>query len=138
MSVPFSKCGQNDLEVLTKVDALAQYTIKICSNEKHFPKRYRWCITSKIVENVVDLMNYTNEANTVFVSQQTDYDLRRRYQRAALSKTGSLLGMIKVAYKTFGIESKRIGYWTHLVIDVRRLLRAWISSDEERYKKYLK
>jgi len=138
MSVPFSKRGQNDLEVLTKIDALAQYTIKICSNEKHFPKRYRWCITTKIVENVIDIMNYTNEANTVLVTQSSDYELRRRYQKMAISKTASLLGMIQVAYKTFSIESKRIEYWVHLIIDVRRLLRAWTSSDETRYSNFIK
>ena len=50
MSVVKSKRGEGQLLVLSKANELATYTIKICSNEKNFPKHYRWCITSKIVD----------------------------------------------------------------------------------------
>lgn len=55
MSVVKSKRGQGKLEILTKSRELTAYTIKICTNEKSFPKRYRWCITNKIVENTVSI-----------------------------------------------------------------------------------
>ncbi len=32
---------------------LAIYTVKICTNEKNFPKRYRWCITQEIVQTAL-------------------------------------------------------------------------------------
>ena len=50
MSVVKSKQTEGKLLVVTKARELAAYTIKICSNEKNFPKRYRWCITAKIVD----------------------------------------------------------------------------------------
>ena len=49
MSVVKSKRHDGLLAVITKANELAVYTIKICSNEKSFPKHYRWCITAKIV-----------------------------------------------------------------------------------------
>ena len=52
MSVVKSKRHDGLLAVITKANELAVYTIKICSNEKSFPKHYRWCITAKIV-NVI-------------------------------------------------------------------------------------
>lgn len=53
MSVPKSKRGKSKMEVITKVNELTEYTIHICSNEKNFPKRYRWCLTSKIIDTVI-------------------------------------------------------------------------------------
>lgn len=48
MSVVKSKRTKSELEVVNKAIALASYTIHICSNEKNFPKRYRWCLTGKM------------------------------------------------------------------------------------------
>ena len=66
MSVVQSKRGQGELEVLTKARELATYTIKICTNEKSFPKRYGWCITNKIVENAIfELAEIISESEAV-------------------------------------------------------------------------
>ena len=45
----------------------------------------------------------------------------------------ALLSMMDIAYRTFGIESKKIEYWTGLVIEVQNYLRNWKKSDAERY-----
>lgn len=37
MSVPSSLRGEGQLVVITKTNALAEHTIKVCSNEKLFP-----------------------------------------------------------------------------------------------------
>lgn len=80
MSVVKSKRGQGKLLVYTRANELAVYTIQICANEKHFPKRYRWCITNKIVECAVTINNCvaaeqshprTPEAKKAGTSQQT-------------------------------------------------------------------
>ena len=42
MSVVKSKRGIGKMLVVTRANELAVYTIRICSNEKNFPKRYRW------------------------------------------------------------------------------------------------
>jgi len=135
MSVPKSKRGKSELEVVTKSNELATYTIHICSNEKNFPKRYRWCITSKIVEAAVDINRYIIMANSVYVKDDPNmFRLRKQYQTQALASTYSLLSMMDIAYRTFGIEGSRMDYWTGLVIAVQNLLRNWKRSDELRYK----
>lgn len=50
MSVVESKREEGELRALTKARELAVYTIRICCNENNFPKRYRWCITNKVVD----------------------------------------------------------------------------------------
>lgn len=134
MSVVASKRGEGKLLVLTKANELAVYTIRICSNERNFPKRYRWCITAKIVDSAMDISNYANMANSVYVDKPEDYAIRRQYQTRSLAATYSLLNMIDIAYRTFCIEHDRIEYWTRLVVNVQNLLRNWRRGDAERYE----
>jgi hypothetical protein len=133
MSVVKSKREEGELAVVTKANELATYTIRICSNEKNFPKRYRWCITNKLVDAALDINNCIIKANSVFVKDQADYQLRKRYQTEGVAATYSLLSMMDIAYRTFGIESDRMKHWTGLVLDVQSLLRNWRKSDIDRY-----
>jgi hypothetical protein len=104
MSVVKSKRGEGQLLVLSKANELATYTIKICSNEKNFPKHYRWCITSKIVDAAVDISNNANMANSVFVKDSSDFALRKQFQTKALASTYALLNIINISFKTFNIK----------------------------------
>jgi hypothetical protein len=115
---------------------LAEYTITICSNEKNFPKRYRWCLTNKIVDTALEIMNDVNTANSIYVSTKGDYELRRHYQTNALAYTARLLGLMEVAYIKFNIPDKRIKYWTQLVVDARELIKKWRKSDSDRFKNF--
>lgn len=139
MSVPKSKRGKSELEIVTKANQLSTYTIHICSNEKCFPKRYRWCITAKIVDSAVEISKLINMANAVYVNPNSvhkaeDWSLRRGYQVQALANTYSLLTMMDIAYRTFGIDGSKMKHWTELVMNVQTLLRSWKKSDEQRYK----
>ena len=134
MSVPKSKRGHSDLTVLTKASELAAYTVQICANEKHFPKRYRWCITNKIVDAAIDIHKFAITANSIFVDDEESYKMRKYYQVMALTQTYTLLSLMDIAYRAFGIEGDRMNYWTGLVLNVQTLLRSWKKSDAERYK----
>jgi hypothetical protein len=135
MSVVKSKRGESKLKVITQANELATYTIHICSNEKCFPKRYRWCITAKIVDAAIDINNYVNMANSVRVEDDPAmWEIRKGYQVKGLAATFSLLSMMDIAYRTFGIEGKRMEHWTGLVIEVQNLIRSWNRSDKQRYE----
>lgn len=79
MSVVKSKQSEGKLVAITKARELCEYTLKICANEKNFPKRYRWCLTSKIVESAMNIHNGVNMANSVYVRDEADFLLRKRY-----------------------------------------------------------
>lgn len=134
MSVVKSKRGEGQLVVITKAEELAEYSVKICKNEKHFPKAFRWCFTMKIVDEAVSIYTLIREANTIFVTTKEDYSLRRRKQLEALSLTDSLLGLIDLAKRVYGLDSDRVEHWALLVKNVGKPLRKWLKSDEERYK----
>ncbi len=134
VAVVKSKRGKSELDVINKANELAAYTIRICSNEKNFPKRYRWCITGKIIDYTMNISNNIVMANSVYVKDKSDYQLRKTYQTKGLAETYALVSMVDIAYRTFGIDDDRIKYWIGLVIDVQNLLRNWRKSDAERYK----
>ncbi len=134
MSVVSSKRGMGRLTVFTKANDLAAFTIRICSNEKNFPKHYRWCVTAKIVDAALDINNYITMANSVFVQSENDVALRHQFQQKAIASSYALLSMIDIAYRTFGIDSAKIDHWTGMILEVQNLLRNWKKSDKDRYK----
>jgi len=134
MSVPKNKRTEGELAVITKARDLRLYTLKICSNENNFPKRYRWCLTNNIVSMVNDITDLIISANAVKVDFTQDKYRRLERQKTALELTESLLDNISVAYELFQLKSNSVEYWTRKVDDVQKLLRAWIRSDTERYK----
>ena len=132
MSVPLTKRAEGELRVVTASRKLAAHTIHICQNEKVFPKRYRWCVTSKIVENVVDIAKYCVIANSFRLDDPDSARARLYYQNEAIALTYSVLTLMNIAYELFHIDGNKINYWTGLLIDVQNLLRAWKKSDKER------
>ena len=134
MSVPKTQRGEGQLVVITKAEELAEYTVKICKNEKHFPKAFRWCFTHKIVDEAVSIYCLIREANSIYVYNQDDFALRRSKQIEALALTDSLLGLIDLAKRVYDLEGSRVEHWANLIKDVRNPLRQWRKSDEQRYK----
>lgn len=137
MSVVKSKQSEGKLVVVTKSRTLAEYTLRICANEKNFPKRYRWCLTAKIVDSAMNINNGVNMANSVYVYDETDYALRKRYQTQALAETYALLSMVDIAYRTYNLETARVEYWTRLINDVQTLIRNWRKAEIEKHDKII-
>ena len=140
MSKPLYKRNSDDREMvlITKAHELTAYTCRICTNENNFPKRFRWCITNKIVESAVDIDRYINAANSVNCGENDELDLYRLrlyYQKRALAMTYSLLSSIEVARATFGIPAERLQNWTKQIYTVQNYTRAWIKSDAARFMK---
>lgn len=133
MSVPEGKRTESKLEVQTRAKALALYTVSICGNEKLFPKRDRWAVTNRIVSVALTIMEEVDAANDIFVSERSDYILRRRSQTIALSGTAKMLGLMELAYAKYGIPGERMEYWPGLVLGVRELVKKWRKSDRDRF-----
>ena len=127
MSVPKGKRSEGQLRVLTQANDLMSYTIKITSNETNFPKRYRWCITNRIVSTTADITDKIIHANSIYVSEDDETNLERRILliSEALELTYVLLNQVQIAYQVFRLSSERIEYWTGEIIELQRLIRGW-------------
>lgn len=133
MSVPASKRGVGRLEIITKARELKRYTLQICTNEKNFPKRYRWCVTNDIVKETNDMCRLIVSANAVKVETINDKLRRNERQKQAYELTEVLLEDIDTAYTFFHLDSDRVEFWTSQIVNIQTLLRSWMRSDAERY-----
>ena len=134
MSVIVAKRKEGRFEVLLRAEELCAYTIRICKNEKNFPKRDRWILTQPIVNEALAAMTCIRRGNAVRVVQQSDYEYRRSQQVEAFAHLEALLSLIEIAYNVLSIESKRIEFWTGLVLGVEEKLRGWRRSDREGWR----
>ena len=134
MSVPEGKRTKSRFDVIVKARNIVVHTIKITSNEKAFPKRYRWSFTGKLVDETVDMYKNLFFANSIRVVTKEDKNLRRQYQVKALAQTYSILAMIQIAYELFGLSTERVKYWVQILMDEQKLIRDWRDSDSARYR----
>ena len=132
MSVVESKREEGKLRAATKAKELAVYTIRICSNEKNFPKRHRWCLTNEIVRAALQINCCIEKANSVRYKNATEGELeiRRKYQTIAIAETYSLANLISIAKILYGLNGDKVEYWTRLVKSVRTLARSWKNSEK--------
>jgi hypothetical protein len=132
MSVVESKREEGKLRAAAKAKELAVYTIRICSNEKNFPKRHRWCLTNEIVRAALQINCCIEKANSVRYKNATEGELeiRRKYQTIAIAETYSLTNLISIAKILYGLNGDKVEYWTRLVKSVRTLARSWKNSEK--------
>lgn len=117
---------------------LCEYTIRICKNEKVFPKSDRWLITSRITAKAEEIMEHAREANDIRVDSFESYMERRKHQIAAHGCCESLLSLIEISYKVIGLEGSRVEYWTGLIVELEELIQRWVRSDKDRHPEYAK
>lgn len=145
MAIPKSKRSTTPLSVLVEADTLACYTILICTDEKRFPKRYRWCLTQQIIESAIQAKMHIAKANSVYVNDTESAKLRRTYQQEAIADIAALSAAMDTAFRLFSglrhidvVEKPKkrinIATWTNQLGKVKSLLLAWKKSDSEKYK----
>lgn len=107
---------------------------KLC-NEKVFPKRSRWLFSGKIADLCNDYMNCVDLANETRVVTQEERDKRHYWQTMAMSNLMALDARVNQAGRILGIDPNVMEYYAGLVNECRRLLLAWMNSDEKRFGK---
>lgn len=145
MAVPKSQREKTPLTVLVEANTLVCYTIRLCTDESKFPKRYRWCLTQEIVQSAVDMKANVARANSVYVNDHQSGVLRRTYQQRALADLAALSALMDTAFNFFdGLRhldeedrpQKRVNIanWTAQLIKVKSLVLAWKKADSEKLK----
>lgn len=135
MSKPSYLREVSGVSFLDDTRILYKHTLIKCSNENNFAKRYRWCLTQKIVESATEMYADVRRANSVFVKTAKDYELRRTYQKKALAELTALTGLIDIAYEVFGkLDSGEIKYWTELCERAKKSIKNWIDNETRKYE----
>lgn len=128
MSVRKYERKQGHLEVLTRANILAQYTLRICTNDKIFPKKARWMMSNRIVNEALDAFGCIKRANALPLFHKE----RSELQAEAKSHLECLLSYMDLAYDVYNIPTRKIAYWTELVVMTEDKLKHWVESDRKR------
>ena len=134
MSVPESKRAEGELRVITKSRQLTARTLTICSSEKHFPKRLRWCYTAHICKECNGMFSAIVKANSVYVLTEEDTRLRMSFWREAYAFSSSFAAYIDLAMDMSEVSLDTIRSWRVELEGVRNLIRGRINSESRRFK----
>ena len=137
VSKPLRKQGK--LGVLDCIERLTLYTINACKSEQNFPKRDRWIMPNRILNEALDAMTCVAKANAIFPSapnEADDWAERHRLQAKAYAHLEAMNKLIDIAYQvpSYTINAE---HWEGLIITAEKKLQAWRKSDKERQKKAL-
>ena len=138
MSVPKYARTESKLEVCVKAHELSCYTILITSNAKIFKPEFQRSLTDRITEAAIEIFTLVWSANNVLVRDREDAQTRLRLQAEAAVQCNVLLPLIEIAWKVFHLSSKRVRYWSGMVIETRNMVRAWREADAKRYREFLR
>jgi len=120
-------------DVLEAAKELAGYTIRITSNEKNFPKRYRFSVVGKIQDKALEIVDWLIMANEIYPNTRVELERRTLYQKEARAACRSMMTLMEIAADAFGVNAGTLEYWTGQTSDVRNHTTAWIKSDLRRF-----
>lgn len=121
----------NDLKVIVKAKELTLHTIKITSNCKKFPKKYRFTVCDRMQRKAMDVYESLLEANRILLK---DLVKRNDLQTKAILCCDELLFYIEMCLDLLIIQPNSAEYWSKLVSDIKHMTIAWRAKDKERYR----
>ena len=134
MSVLARFRSESPFEVRDRARNLEVKIIKLCMNEKYFPKRYRFILTTSIIEDAHKLVDYIEAANTLPLTE--DFIKRRlTYQKEALIRIENLFRKFILAEELgFTIPESTLVELGESLEREEALIKSWIESDKKRIK----
>lgn len=134
MSVPVYRRSENKLQALKDTLAMTSYTIHMCENEKIFPKKCRWNICSRIIDNCLDSVIKIRQANKIRPSVVEQARKRVELQYQVIMNFEALWSLMTVAYESYSIPSEKVGIWSKLLLTAEECVLAWRKSDISKFK----
>lgn len=106
--------------------------IKLCMNEKYFPKRYRFILTMDIIQDAHKLADYIEAANKLELTEVTS-KRRLMYQKEAIVRIEYILRKFILAEELgFTIPEASLKELGEDLVKEEKLIMNWIESDRVR------
>lgn len=134
MSVPSYKRSENKLQALKDTLAMTSYTIHMCENEKIFPKKTRWNLCSRIIDNCLNAVVHIRQANKINPQNEEMYRERIAKQYLVILDFEALWGLMTVAFEAYNIPSEKVSIWSNLMLTADERVAAWRNSDIKKFK----
>lgn len=122
---------QNEFILITKAKDLVKHTF-LMTNDRRFPKKYRFTVVNRLQNLVIDIFQHIQEANELDLSDPQEFRERRYEQKKALTKCKTVLFLIELSFKRNVISKDQCAAWTKYVLDVKYMTASWRKKDRER------
>ena len=134
MSVLARFRSESPFDVRDNARKLEVKIIRLCMNEKYFPKRYRFILTTNIIEDAHKMVDYIEAANMIPLTEE--FSKRRRlYQKEALIRIENLFRKIILAEDLgFTIPEATLTELGEALNKEESLIKNWMESDRSRMK----
>ena len=134
MSVLARFRSESPFDVRDNARKLEAKIIRLCMNEKYFPKRYRFILTTNIIEDAHKMVDYIEAANMIPLTEE--FSKRRRlYQKEALIRIENLFRKIILAEDLgFTIPEATLTELGEALNKEESLIKNWMESDRSRIK----
>lgn len=134
MSVLARFRSESPFDVRDNARKLEVKIIRLCMNEKYFPKRYRFILTTNIIEDAHKMVDYIEAANIIPLTEE--FSKRRRlYQKEALIRIENLFRKIILAEDLgFTIPEATLTELGEALNKEESLIKNWMESDRSRIK----
>lgn len=117
-----------ELQVIVKAKDLAEHTIRITSNCKTFPKKYRFTLVDRMQVKSLNIFDCLMEANVLRVG-----DIQRtELQTKVITYCDELQFFIELTVRLGIIAINRAEYWISLISSIKSMTIAWRTGDKKR------
>ena len=122
--------AENELRVILKAKELATHTLRVTSNCRRYPKKYRFSLVDKMQNKALEIYENLHEANR---TDLRDYRRERsELQTRAITYCDQLMFYIEMSHELNIIDMDSMEYWSKMVSDIKHMAIAWRSRDKER------
>jgi hypothetical protein len=125
---------ENGPPVLVVAKELAGFTLRVTSNEKYFPKRYRFSVVEKMQDRAFTIMEELVLANEIYPDNYVELCTRRAHMKEARASCRALMALAEVATQAFGVRQSTLKQWAMATVDLQKQITNWILSDDERFR----
>ena len=94
---------QNEFILITKAKDLVKHTF-LMTNDRRFPKKYRFTVVNRLQDLVIDIFQHIQEANELDLSDPQEFR-ERRYEQKTLS-----LNAFVITMRSFGSYTLKTKY----------------------------
>jgi len=122
--------AENELRVILKAKELATHTLRVTSNCRRYPKKYRFSLVDKMQNKALEIYENLHEANR---TDLRDYRRERsELQTRAITYCDQLMFYIEMSHELNIIDMDSMEYWSKMVSDIKHMAIAWRRRDKER------
>jgi hypothetical protein len=130
-----AKQGQKKLppfRVVLEAFTLEEYSLRLTSSDKRFPKKFRFSLCYKIQATAIEISCDLTEANEIDSRDKGKRQLRKDFQNSAMRKCKVLLHLIELSKKMKFIDDNSFEHWSKLANNVKNMCAKWHESDIDR------